>query len=272
CLGRRDSRECPARRIRRPRPVRRGPSGCAPRRAGNPLEEEAASGAGSRETSGHAPGSRSTRAGSFYPNRFLRRFPLPEDRAPGGQRGYTGNSRYRSWSAHRAAAARSEPHWHDDVLGLRRRARTDETAAIGVGEAQLNLAHVDGSQRIEEIVYVEADLELLARIRDLQLFLSLLLLWIVRLQRQYARLHSEPDPTVFLVGENGRTLKRRTQDVAIRHDLFRRGGGNDAPRVREPVINQLRCEANITDLGANVIAADRQLHVAFVAKQALQLQ
>ena len=40
-----------------------------------------------------------------YPSRSLRRFPLPADRAPGEQRGCSGNSRYRSWSAHRTGGS-----------------------------------------------------------------------------------------------------------------------------------------------------------------------
>lgn len=56
----------------------------------------------------------------------------------------------------------SEPHRHHHVLGLRRRAGADQAAAVRVGEAELHLAGVDGCQRVEEVVDVEADLDLFA--------------------------------------------------------------------------------------------------------------
>src|SRR4030095_3778902 len=75
-----------------------------------------------------------------------------------------------------SGVARLEPHRHHHVLRLRCRTRADEAAAVGVREAELDLASLDGGQRIQQVVDVEADLELVARVCDLQLFLRLLLL------------------------------------------------------------------------------------------------
>jgi hypothetical protein len=56
----------------------------------------------------------------------------------------------------------SEPHRHHDVLRLRRRGSADEAAAVCIGESELDLTDIDGSERIEEVVDVEANLNLVA--------------------------------------------------------------------------------------------------------------
>ena len=67
-----------------------------------------------------------------------------------------------------------EPHRHDDVLGLRRARRADQAAAVRVRQPDLDLVGVDRRQRIQQVVDVEADLELLALVARLRSDLRLL--------------------------------------------------------------------------------------------------
>ena len=55
----------------------------------------------------------------------------------------------------------------------------DQAAAVAIREAELDLPDIHGGQRIEQIVDVEADLELIARVSDLELLLGLFLLGIM---------------------------------------------------------------------------------------------
>jgi hypothetical protein len=64
---------------------------------------------------------------------------------------------------------------------MRYRRRRDQTTAVAVGESDRDFATLDGSQRVEQIVDVEADLELLAVVVNLDLFLGLFLLRVVSL-------------------------------------------------------------------------------------------
>ena len=58
---------------------------------------------------------------------------------------------------------------------------TDQAAAVGVRQADLDLVSVDRGQRVEQVIHVEADLELFALVTDLDLVFRLFLLRIVRL-------------------------------------------------------------------------------------------
>jgi hypothetical protein len=71
---------------------------------------------------------------------------------------------------------------------------------------------------------------------------------------------------------HGRSVFFRTNRLMDNnHDLA--GIGRDhAPIFRELAVNQLRSEANVTDLEPNVVGADRDLHLAIGAQDALKLQ
>ena len=194
----------PARFARVPCPLYSTPATSEPRAVSTPPDDAQELGlrcgvvfrAGSFGRNGRAPGSRSLRAGSSCRNRSRRRCLSLADRVRDEPNGCSGSSRSRSRSAHRRRAG-SEPHRHDDVLRLRRRARADQAAAVRVGEPQLDLAGIDRGQRVEQVVDVEADLELIARVRDLQLFLRFFLLRVVSLQRQDAVFTASRMPRYF---------------------------------------------------------------------------
>ena len=127
------------------------------------FEAAAASRADSSGTNDRVRGSRSTRAGWSYPSRSLRRCPLPADRAPGEPCGCSGNSRYRSWSAHARGRLDQSRIGMTTYLACGVEPGAEQAAAVRIGQPELDLADIDGRQRVEEVVDVEADLELVAR-------------------------------------------------------------------------------------------------------------
>src|SRR5262249_22853108 len=139
-------------------------------------------------------------------------------------------------------------------------------------EPDLDAVALDRTQRIEQIVDVETDLDFLALVRHLHLILGFLLLWVMRLEGQEIWPYRQADPPVLLVRKDGGALQGLPQCLPIRLDRtgwIRR----DDPRVlRETTIDQLRSEANLADLGSNVIGANRQLDVAIGPQNALQLE
>ena len=93
--------------------------------------------------------------------------------------------------AHRVAAMvsppRSEAHRHDDEARACVGAGPDQAAAVSVREADLDLRSIDGRQRIQEVIDVEANVELRAVVDDLELFLRFFLLRVVRLDDERIR-------------------------------------------------------------------------------------
>ena len=94
----------------------------------------------------------------------------------------------------------------------------------------------------------------------------------MRLERQHLRAGLQPDPTVLFVRQDGCALQGVSQRFTIRVDDLVRIGGDNPAIFRETAVNELRCEANIADLGANVISADRQVDRALGAEASLQLE
>src|SRR6266513_1543261 len=106
----------------------------------------------------------------------------------------------------------------------------------------------------------------------LPLSLGFLRLWVVRLKREQARPSREPDSTVFLVGEDGGTLKRLSQGLSVSLHRTRRIRRNYPSILRETAVDQLRSEANFSDLGANVIRSHGEFDGTLGSQDAMQLQ
>src|SRR6516165_9359106 len=166
----------------------------------------------------------------------------------------------------------SEPHRHHDVARGEHTRCVNKTAAVGVSETDLDAISLNGTQGVEKVIHVEADLDFLAFVRDLHLILRFLLLRVVRLEREKIRPHRQPDAPVLLVREDGSALQCLPQGFAI--GLHRPGwiGGDNTCVLRETTIDQLRSEANVADLGANVIRSDRELDGSLGAENSLQLE
>jgi len=151
--------------------------------------------------------------------------------------------------------------------------RADQAAAVPVSQPDLDLWPVDRCQRIHQVVDVETDVDLLAFVGDLDLFLQLLPVPDVRLDRQQVRLHRKADTAILLVRQDRGTLQRLAQVFANRGDQTRRLFGITRPYSGKAPINQLRSEANIADLYPNVIRPDRNFeNLVLVAEDSLQFE
>ena len=139
-------------------------------------------------------------------------------------------------------------------LGALRRRGTNQATAVAVGQADLDLRSIDRCQRIHQVIDVEADLDLLA---------------VVGRPRSPPRLLPAPDCAPGWSASSAspqsgcRGISRSTGSrpaaapgAVLPPAVIKRGGLiRDHPAVfREPSIDQLRSEANVADLGANVIA------------------
>src|SRR4029077_4360545 len=72
--------------------------------------------------------------------------------------------------------------------------------------------------------------------------------------------------------KNSRPLQCLTQRLAVRLDDPRWIVRYHAAVLRETTIDQLRSEANVADLGANVICTHREVNIAVRTQDALQLK
>src|ERR1700680_1485100 len=135
----------------------------------------------------------------------------------------------------------------------------DQTTAVRVRESDVHLVALDRTQGVQEIIDVESNLHFLALVRNLHLILGFLLLRIVRLEGQQVRSGREPDSAVLLVGKDGGPLKGLSQGLPVRLDRAGRIRRDYPSILRETTIDQLRSEANFSDLGTNVIGTDGQL-------------
>src|SRR4029077_9163231 len=142
----------------------------------------------------------------------------------------------------------------------------DQAAAVGVREANDDLVGLDGRQGVQQIVDVEADLDFLAFVGDFDLVFGFFLLRVVRLECQKVRPGGQADAAILFVRQDGGALQRLAQNFTIRLDSLRRAGRDYASVLRETSVNELRCEANVADLGANVISANSELDIALGAQ------
>src|SRR6516164_8384622 len=115
----------------------------------------------------------------------------------------------------------------------------DEAAAVGVCQSDLHAVGLDGAQGIEEVIHVEADLDLFTLVGDFDLIFRFLLLRVVSLEREEIRPHRQPYAPVLLVGENGGALQRLPQGLAVRFHGARWTRRYDPRVLRETTIDQL---------------------------------
>src|SRR5260370_24156436 len=155
---------------------------------------------------------------------------------------------------------------------MRRPRSMDEATAVRVSQSDLDLVTLDSPECIEQVIHIEADLDLISLIRDFNLVFGLLLFRVMRLDHEQVRTRREANSTVFLVREDGRALQGMAQELAVRLDLAGRTRGDHTTVLRETTIDQLRSEANCADLGANVIRPDRQLDRPLRTQDPLQFQ
>ena len=112
----------------------------------------------------------------------LERFSRPNDHiavttAQGNERGKTRSDA--------KATQCLQPHRHHDVTCVRSSRRMNQAAAVRVGEPDLNLLGVDRAQRIQQVIHIEPDLNLLSGVGDLHLVLRLLLLRVMCLNYKH---------------------------------------------------------------------------------------
>src|ERR1700678_4544322 len=81
----------------------------------------------------------------------------------------------------RRSVIRSEPHGHDNVPRARAARRADETTAVAVREAELDVLAIDRRQGIQQIIDVESDFEIRALVGNFDLLFGLFLLRVVGL-------------------------------------------------------------------------------------------
>src|SRR5688572_10685515 len=183
--------------------------------------------------------------------------------------------RHRNRSARkvpRAIRPGLEAHRHHDVPRAGGARGAHEAARIAVRYADFHFVPVDCRQRIQQVSDVEADFELVTYVGNLDLLFGFFLLGVVRLERQRVLLQGQSDPAVFLIGQDRGPLKRCTKYLPVCNYGFRRRRGYYAAIFRESAVNELRCEANVADLGANVIATDRDVNLTLCTQQSLQFQ
>src|SRR5277367_4308839 len=84
--------------------------------------------------------------------------------------------------------------------------------------------------------------------------------------------HRNSNTAVFLIRQNGRALQRLTQYVAVRLDRCNGSRRNYSGILRKTSVNKLRSEANVADLGANMITTDRYLCDSLFRQHPLQLE
>src|SRR5690606_28909696 len=113
-----------------------------------------------------------------------------------------------------------QPHRHDHVAGIWIARLFDQAAGIGVRQRQLHGFAVDGTQGIEQVGNVEADLQLAAVIVQLQLLFRLLLLWVVRLQGKHAGAQGQADASILLVGKDRGAAQGLAQRLAVRNHFL----------------------------------------------------
>src|ERR1700722_18335006 len=152
-----------------------------------------------------------------------------------------------------------QAHRHDDVLGIRRTRGANQAAAIGIGQTDLDAIGVDRAQSVQQVVDIEPDLAIFPLVVYLDLILRLFLLRVLGLDRHEVGFHRHTHAAVLFIRQNGRALQRLAQDLAIRVDDLGRRCRNYTAVLRETTIYQLRSEANIADLRANVVRADGKL-------------
>src|ERR1700756_3581357 len=148
----------------------------------------------------------------------------------------------------------------------------DQAAAVRVRESDLDLLALDRAEGIQEVIDVEADLDLLAVVVHLDLILGLFLLRVVRLDGEKPRAGRQPDAPILLVREDGGPLEGKFQRFTLSLYGFGRIRGYYAAVLRETTVDQLRSEANVADLGSNVITSDPELDVSLRPEDPLQLE
>src|SRR5688572_27306220 len=111
-----------------------------------------------------------------------------------------------------------EPHRHDDELSPVRPGLANQATRVGVSDAELDLLAIDGRERVEQVIHVEADLHRVAAVLDLERLDGLFLLWIVGLEHDAIGAELEPYASILLVREDRRALQGLAEQIAVRLD------------------------------------------------------
>ena len=112
------------------------------------------------------------------------------------------------------AGACSDSHRHHDVLVVIAIGHGDERARVGVAEGELDLFHRHVLEHVEQIVDVEANIERIALVIDLELLLGLLLLAVRADDLQLPGPQHETHAAELFVRQDRRPLQRREQVAA----------------------------------------------------------
>ena len=101
--------------------------------------------------------------------------------------------------------------------------RPHQAAAVSVGQAQHDLFRIHGRQCIEQVGDVEADLDLIALVGDLNLVLGFFLFGVMCLDRDEIWLQIDANSAILLIRENRGSLQGLAQAFAVRFDLLASG-------------------------------------------------
>src|SRR6266850_6044037 len=108
------------------------------------------------------------------------------------------------------------PHRHDHILEILLRRVADQRARRRIAERAFHCAARDIVQHIEQIIDVEPNIERIARVLDVQLFLRFLLLGIGRHEFQTALCQHPAHAAEFLVRKDRGALQRLAQRLTLR--------------------------------------------------------
>src|SRR3954467_10289826 len=144
------------------------------------------------------------------------------------------------------AANSLDPHRHDDVLEPLLAAVADQGARGRVAEGALELGARNIVQHVEQIVHVESDIERIARVVDLELFLGFFLVGVRGNDLQAAVGKHPAHAAEFLVRQDRGSLQRLAQRFPVGQQLVFVLRWNDARVVGELAVDQLGDELDCT--------------------------
>src|SRR5690606_8673008 len=152
--------------------------------------------------------------------------------------------------------------------------RGEEGRGIDIGlygPAQRFGLHI--GQHIEQIADVEADIQRLMTIVDVNFFHGFFLLRIRRGDAQEVFRQLNAHALELVGGENGSALQAALQGLAVNEEMTRISGGNDSREVGELAFHQFRNEVDLAEAEADLGGRDVDLYsVVRVGQQALHFQ
>src|SRR6267142_1414951 len=133
-----------------------------------------------------------------------------------------------------------DPHRHHHILEILLRCVADERARRRIAERAFHCTARDVVQHIEQIIDVKPDIERVAGVLHIQLFLRLLLLGVGRHEFQTALCQHPAHAAEFLVREDRGALQRLAQGLTLRLEPVLVLGRDHARVIWKLAVDQLR--------------------------------